>query len=222
MQVGRINRTDNSVGRMNTRRVDAAAAGNWWDANGMLTSCTAAYLAKGAASKAASKVNLVTPGTIDLTETGTVGWTSAGWYPVVGAYMNTAADITDFANFTIAIYFKCSLSKQPYIFYNNSSNNLWDYGYNLIFYYYGSTTYRNVGGGDGVDVRFIITPTTVFRNGNKVLTGLTPGATARDAITRICQGYDSGATAIVYAASFYNAGLSDEQAVALDTELAAL
>ena len=45
----------------------AAAGGGWWDLNGTLTSCVAAYQAKGAASYEASKVNLVSGGTYDLT-----------------------------------------------------------------------------------------------------------------------------------------------------------
>lgn len=39
------------------------AAGNWWDSSGTITSCVAAYQPKGAASLAASYVNLVNPGT---------------------------------------------------------------------------------------------------------------------------------------------------------------
>jgi len=42
-----------------------AAAGGWWDLNGTITSCIAAYQPKGAASYAASKVNLANAGTYD-------------------------------------------------------------------------------------------------------------------------------------------------------------
>ena len=41
----------------------AKKAGGWWDLNGTITSCIAAYQPKGAASYAASKVNLANPGT---------------------------------------------------------------------------------------------------------------------------------------------------------------
>lgn len=50
------------------------AAESWWQAGGT-TGAVAAYLAKGAASYAASKVNLVSPGTYDLTD----GATFPGW-----------------------------------------------------------------------------------------------------------------------------------------------
>ena len=59
----------------------AAAGGGWWDLNGTITSCVAAYQAKGAASYAASKVNLANAGTYDCTNgTAYPTWASAtGW-----------------------------------------------------------------------------------------------------------------------------------------------
>ncbi len=54
----------------------------WWDLNGTITSCVAAWQAKGAASYAASKVNLANSGTYDLAEIGggAVTWSdSVGW-----------------------------------------------------------------------------------------------------------------------------------------------
>lgn len=62
-------------------RADGAPHG-WWDLDGAITSCVAAWAAKGAASQAASYVNLVLPGTYDLTA-GAVAptWdTTTGWY----------------------------------------------------------------------------------------------------------------------------------------------
>lgn len=43
----------------------AAVGGGWWDLNGTITSCVAAYQPKGAADLAASYVNLAHPGTYD-------------------------------------------------------------------------------------------------------------------------------------------------------------
>ena len=60
-----------------------AAGGTWWDLNGTITSCVAAYQAKGAASYAASKVNLANSGTYALAEIGggAINWDSSiGWY----------------------------------------------------------------------------------------------------------------------------------------------
>lgn len=54
---------------------------DWWDLDGALTSCVAAYQSKGAASYAASKVNLVNSGTYGLTDGSTYpSWTADnGW-----------------------------------------------------------------------------------------------------------------------------------------------
>lgn len=59
----------------------AGAGGGWWDLNGTISSCIAAYQPKGAASYAASKVNLANAGTYDLTDgTAYPDWdTSTGW-----------------------------------------------------------------------------------------------------------------------------------------------
>jgi hypothetical protein len=46
----------------------AKKGGGWWDLNGTITSCVAAYQPKGAASYAASKVNLANSGTYDATD----------------------------------------------------------------------------------------------------------------------------------------------------------
>lgn len=60
----------------------APASGGWWDLNGTITSCIAAYQSKGAASYAASKVNLVNSGTYGLTDGSPYpSWTADnGWY----------------------------------------------------------------------------------------------------------------------------------------------
>jgi hypothetical protein len=56
------------------------AGGRWWDLDGTITSCIAAYQPKGAASYAASKVNLANPGTYDLTNGNDPSWSaSTGW-----------------------------------------------------------------------------------------------------------------------------------------------
>ncbi len=44
-------------------RVTSAAASTWWDNNGAISGCVAAYQPKGAADLAASYVNLANSGT---------------------------------------------------------------------------------------------------------------------------------------------------------------
>lgn len=56
-----------------------AAGGNWWEAGGA-TGCVLAYQPKGAASYAASKVNLANPGTYDAADITAPTWSSGnGW-----------------------------------------------------------------------------------------------------------------------------------------------
>ena len=61
----------------------AAAGGDWWDLNGTITSCVAAYQPKGAASYAASKVNLTGNTDYDAVQDGAGNeptWdTGTGW-----------------------------------------------------------------------------------------------------------------------------------------------
>lgn len=58
----------------------AKKAGGWWDLNGTITSCIAAYQPKGAASYAASLVNLTGNTDYDATETTQPGWDATnGW-----------------------------------------------------------------------------------------------------------------------------------------------
>ena len=71
----------------------ASTASTWWDLDGTITSCVAAYQAIGAASYSASLVNLFNPGTYDLTTASgkdpswnvSTGWTGNG----VDQYLNT-------------------------------------------------------------------------------------------------------------------------------------
>lgn len=58
----------------------AVASGTWWDLNGTIASCVAAYQPKGAADYAASLVNLANAGTNDLTGTNAPTWdATSGW-----------------------------------------------------------------------------------------------------------------------------------------------
>ena len=60
----------------------AAVASSWWLAGGIAAAdCIVAYQPKGAASYAASKVNLANPGTYNATDINAPDWaTATGWY----------------------------------------------------------------------------------------------------------------------------------------------
>lgn len=83
----------------------AAAAGSWWDLNGTLTSCVAAYQPKGAADYAASKVNLANPGTYDLSDGVAPNWdTGTGWGFTGTQYLEDTNYSPFIANFTLVFY----------------------------------------------------------------------------------------------------------------------
>ena len=74
----------------------AAAVPGWWLAGGIAAAnCIGAYRAKGAASQAASYVNLATPGTYDLTTVAAPSWdASAGWQYTDSANILTSSGYT--------------------------------------------------------------------------------------------------------------------------------
>ena len=73
----------------------ATAAANWWEAGGA-TGCVAAYQPKGAASLAASYVNLANPGTHDAAPGIAPTWdTTNGWIFATTQYLNVALTTTN-------------------------------------------------------------------------------------------------------------------------------
>lgn len=77
-----------ATGRLYKQRV---AGGGWWDLDGAISGCIAAYQPIGAASYAASKVNLANPGTYDATEGDAPSWTvDNGWdFDAANDYLDT-------------------------------------------------------------------------------------------------------------------------------------
>ncbi len=68
-----------AIGGALGRSVKRASGGGWWDLSGTITTCVAAYQPKGAASLAASYVNLANPGTNNAAEGSAPSFSSAGW-----------------------------------------------------------------------------------------------------------------------------------------------
>jgi len=82
----------------------AAAGGGWWDLNGTITSCVAAYQPKGAASYADSLINLASPGTNNAVEGVAPQWDSTnGWKGTGSSYLYVP--VTPLSSWTIAITF---------------------------------------------------------------------------------------------------------------------
>ena len=79
----------------------AAVAVPWYLSGGVSASdCVGAYKAKGAASLAASKVNLANPGTYDLSSTADPTFdTTTGWYFIAGKHLQTGITPTSTYSF---------------------------------------------------------------------------------------------------------------------------
>ena len=74
----------------------AVAGGGWWDLNGTITSCVAAYQPKGAASYAASKVNLTGDTDYDAVEGTAPDWDVVnGWKSNGYKYLTTGITATN-------------------------------------------------------------------------------------------------------------------------------
>lgn len=90
----------------------ASAASTWWDLNGTITSCVAAYQPKGAASYAASKVNLTGNTAFNLSDGSAYpSWnTTTGWLFTGSSsqYLTIAAPVLTAAPITIVAKFKCT------------------------------------------------------------------------------------------------------------------
>ena len=85
-------------------RAQVITAAPWWLSGGIAAgNCKGAYRAKGAASKAASYINLNNPGTNNITEgNGSATWSAdVGWYPVVGAARWLNTNIVPTADYTL-------------------------------------------------------------------------------------------------------------------------
>lgn len=68
----------------------AVASGGWWDNNGAISGCVAAYAAKGAASLAASYTNLTGNATFDAVPSASPAWdTTNGWQLATNKALDT-------------------------------------------------------------------------------------------------------------------------------------
>lgn len=82
--------------------VAVAASAGWWEVSGK--TCLAAYQPKGAASYAASKVNLANPGTYDCTEGDAPSWASATGWTFSGSNILSTGITVASTDWTIAVH----------------------------------------------------------------------------------------------------------------------
>jgi hypothetical protein len=107
-----------------TLRYGAAAASTWWTAGG--TGCVGAWAAKGAASQAASYVNLAQPGTYDLTLGVAPTWnTATGWtFNGLTKYLLSSSAIPIAQTWSVLIKFNSVVGTGGVLCGTYSSDNL--------------------------------------------------------------------------------------------------
>ena len=198
----------------------AVSGANWWEPTTGSYTVVAAYQAKGAASLAASYVNLANPGTKDLTA-GTAptfdaatGWTFAGseWLTTGYSTINTSMTvIVRFSDAASGVYTMCgSIGSGRHRIMPNRSN--------LV--YYGDTT-KSPGMTSGV---LAIAGTTGYRNGTS------EGAVSIGASTNpyyIGAQYETGNAVAkwsgkIQAVAIYSTTLDATQVAEVTAEMAAL
>lgn len=206
-----------------------AAAESWWQAGGT-TGAVAAYLAKGAASYAASKVNLVSPGTYDLTDGATFpGWDATnGWKKTVPTQrLRTGIIVSDLTWTMVVRVENCTISDSPCYALGTIDHFIAPIlSVTNAYYRYGATRDLNdVGGATAAGV-LAIAGKSVYKNG--VLRGTIPaGGTLSAVELYICNANNAGSpiggtNLNIQAVAVYNTTLSAAQVAAVSAAMAAL
>ena len=204
-------------------QVIASGSAGWWDLGGTLTTCVAAYKAVGAADFAASKVNLVNPGSDNLSDgTAYPSWSSGGAWDFIGDTARWLVTPNTLGLMSIAI---------SYVWTYEGGGSYPPLMMNPTAGYWGSYRIRRSG-------TSIETSASAFHTGgSRYINGVDTGAITFDsrqtlvsnAASTITQKYMIGSNvsafplnANIYAVAFYNAALSQAQAAALATAMNAL
>jgi hypothetical protein len=205
-----------------------AAVVPWYLAGGVdPANCVGAYQAKGAASLAASKVNLVNPGTYDLSSTADPTFdTTTGWYFILGKHLQTGITPTSTYSFVGRLNgVEVSTWRSPCGLWSAANGK-----YNIAWN--GSNWYISVGSGD---VNSTSTATSgVFAIINRYLyvdavkkTASQAGAAANSLTFSMGAptadaGYGNNCVEYCLAFALYSSVLTEEQLSAITTAMAAL
>ena len=214
--------------RMNGRRSVVREVIPWYLSSGIAkVNCLAAYQAKGAASLAASYVNLVNPGTNDLITVSPPTWDISDGLIfdginqycdtqiVFGAVWSFAIRFTNAAVSGVPIMGGMTLAAADSLLIwpnHNASTTYFDYGNEL-----------NVGAGVASGI-IIVANTKAYING--VDTGLALAGTSTNVASTVMIGtgdnYPGFVAVYAQALAIYNIGLTPTQVAALNSAMAAL
>lgn len=207
-------------------RNGATAVTPWYLAGDIAASdCIAAYAAKGAASLAASKINLPTPGTLDLAPSpDDPSWNATdGWYGFTATqFLKLVTAPTD--NWSVVVrYGNSSDNVVAMLFTNNTGKwaiSASSSAYNGLVFFHSSQEARNrvTSGVVGMSGKLC------YINGTY---DVTIGAGAIDPGTNICiggfNGWSGGTfNGSIQAIAFYDVSITAAQMLAVSTAMAAL
>lgn len=225
--VYRLNRTANSVGRINTRRVDDAVT-PWWLSGGIdPANCIAAFQGKGAEDQATSLINLAAASPSLPTGFSSFN-TLSGWYcngsntsGILGQYLPYA----NVNNANISWFIKVApLAVSTGL---RDAFNFRYGGYYLLFRYDYDTDVTSISNANGISVDSVIegcfgfAGRDAYANGNYIGTVASQTLLGSSNQDRIWAGYAAARqfAGYVHALVFYNTGLSESQAKALTTAM---
>ncbi len=207
-----------------------AVAGDWWLAGGInVANCVAAYLAKGSADYATSKVNLANPGTYNATDGDQYPtWEAAtGWTFSLGKYLNTGIAPTNGWSLVVRLDAD-DLSGVPMMVQGGTGK---EFGFSTCFY---NNTYLWYGASGELSSTKTITDCVAaiaggsfYINSSPVIANVSWSAgdnTVPIRIGGIFNGvsFNEPFSGKIYAVAFYNTSISSAQVAALTTAMNAL
>lgn len=206
------------------RGVRRAAGGGWWDLDGALSSCVAAYAPKGAASYAASLLDL-SGNSNNAVEVNAPGWGATTGWTFVSASTDALSTVSrTSSDFTMIVRFSNAVINNPWLAFGFGYPwTGWNMspGYSNKLHFYSGNTVGIVGGAFSSGV-IAMNNTAGFKNGTTAtaLNGTTNTGTIYIGWTGIAGAYFW--TGYVQAAAFYTENLSEAQIGLLTTAMNAL
>lgn len=128
--------------------VASSAASTWWDNNGAISGCVAAYAAKGATSLAASYTNLTGNATYDAAPGVAPTWDTTGGWTFNGSSQYLLTNVVPAAAYSMIMRFSNRVTGEAACAVSGQNTRFgFDWSGAALIYYYGSgTTGRSVTG----------------------------------------------------------------------------
>lgn len=205
----------------------ASAASTWWDNNGAISGCVAAYAAKGAADLAASYINLANPGTYNAVPIVAPTWNATDGWIFNGSTQYLSTQITSPGiTWSVLIRFSNFTHTTNKVFFGTYTgptvNFLLQTGVNGFASYNGGVSASNTPAISSGVLGFA--GKQPYRNGVAEASTIPAGGTAPAGIVYI-NGFNAGSqlmAAYFQAFAIYNVTLTSGQVATITTAMQAL